>query len=176
MHKARLDINATPFDDRKKFLRTFNRTVEGIVRDARNDTAAEVLASLQEQPGPVKRPIEWTSDKQRKAFFATNGFGGGIPYQRTGRLAASWTYEAKGTTVEIANEGKGAVYVYGRANLSGGFSSTGGFAPQQKFHRNTGWFGSLARATKAFEMFKKAFNDKYAGSLELLGSVKFTRR
>lgn len=35
-------------------------------------------------PGPVKYPIEWTSEKQRRAFFATDGFGAGIPYKRSG--------------------------------------------------------------------------------------------
>jgi hypothetical protein len=30
-------------------------------------------------PGPVVYPIEWASERQRAAFFATNGFGHGIP-------------------------------------------------------------------------------------------------
>jgi hypothetical protein len=31
-------------------------------------------------------PFVWSSDKQRRAYFATNGFGGGIPYMRTMQL------------------------------------------------------------------------------------------
>jgi hypothetical protein len=38
---------------------------------------------------PVQYPINWDSEKQRRAFFATNGFGHGIPYVRTGE--AVWT-------------------------------------------------------------------------------------
>ncbi len=32
----------------------------------------------------------WDSEKQRRAFFASNGFEGGIPYQRVGTLGASF--------------------------------------------------------------------------------------
>lgn len=39
---------------------------------------------------PSPRRVRWDSEKQRAAFFATNGFGGGIPYQRTGTYGRSW--------------------------------------------------------------------------------------
>lgn len=35
-------------------------------------------------------PIQWASEKQRRAFFATDGFGRGIPTQRTNGLIESW--------------------------------------------------------------------------------------
>lgn len=45
-------------------------------------------------PGkPVPRgddALVWTSDLQRKAYFASNGFGAGIPYTRTDDLIKSW--------------------------------------------------------------------------------------
>lgn len=34
-------------------------------------------------------PVTWDSEKQRRAFFATDGFGHGIPYNRTGDTV--WT-------------------------------------------------------------------------------------
>lgn len=80
-------------------------------------------------PGPAKKPIQWTSEKQRKAFFATDGFGHGIPYRRTGRLAASWEVLTQvrdtGLTISIVNDNPAAPFVYG------------GF--KQIFHTNTGW-------------------------------------
>ena len=50
-------------------------------------------ATLQQEPGPVSYPIRWTSERQRKAFFATKGFGRGIPYKRTGKLAKAWVVD-----------------------------------------------------------------------------------
>lgn len=80
-------------------------------------------------PGPAKKPIQWTSEKQRKAFFATDGFGHGIPYKRTGRLPAAWRVEtvshANGITISVVNDSKAAPFVYGRW--------------KQQFHTNTGW-------------------------------------
>ncbi len=39
---------------------------------------------------PSPRKVRWDSERQRAAYFATNGFGGGIPYQRTGTYGKSW--------------------------------------------------------------------------------------
>jgi hypothetical protein len=80
-------------------------------------------------PGKVKRPIRWTSEKQRRAYFATDGFGAGIPYKRTGRLPAAWRVESAigpgGLTISITNPSKAAPFVYGRW--------------KQQFHTDTGW-------------------------------------
>ncbi len=80
-------------------------------------------------PGPAKKPIQWTSEKQRKAYFATDGFGHGIPYKRTGRLPAAWEVLTQvrdtGLTISIVNESPAAPFVYGRW--------------KQQFHTNTGW-------------------------------------
>lgn len=42
-------------------------------------------------------PYRWQTEKQRRAYFATDGFGAGIPYRRTGK-SADWT-------VKILNNG-----------------------------------------------------------------------
>lgn len=39
---------------------------------------------------PSPRRVRWDSERQRLAYFATNGFGGGIPYRRTGTYGRSW--------------------------------------------------------------------------------------
>lgn len=51
---------------------------------------ARMLNDLRQAGKPVVYPIRWQSAKQRRAFFATNGFGGGIPSQRTGALEAGY--------------------------------------------------------------------------------------
>jgi len=38
----------------------------------------------------VKYPIKWDTEKQRKAFFASDGFGRGIPTKRTGEYQKGW--------------------------------------------------------------------------------------
>jgi len=52
----------------------------------------KTTAALSQQPGPVKRPVRWTSERQRRAFFASNGFGRGIPTQRSGKVAQWITF------------------------------------------------------------------------------------
>lgn len=41
-------------------------------------------------------PYQWQSDKQRRAFFATKGFGRGIPSVRTNQLKEGWDYRTTG--------------------------------------------------------------------------------
>ena len=61
-------------------------------------------------------PYKWQSEKQRKAYFATNGFGAGIPYQRTDNLKNSWSYKeanSNWTMVKIENSAPYAGFVQG---------------------------------------------------------------
>lgn len=81
-------------------------------------------------PPPAKKPIQWTSEKQRRAFFATDGFGHGIPYRRRRPgIEAEWQVslyvDSGGATVSIINPNPAAPFVYGRW--------------KQQFHTNTGW-------------------------------------
>jgi|SRR3990172_7695057 len=46
-------------------------------------------------PSQSGQPFIWSSEKQRKAFFATNGFGRGIPTIRTLNLANSGTFKVE---------------------------------------------------------------------------------
>ena len=85
-------------------------------------------------PGPVHYPIQWTSEKQRKAFFATDGFGRGIPTRRTGYVNRSWVYTPiktpDGGILVFRNTAPYAKFVFG---------SFDDVKPKQRFHTNTGW-------------------------------------
>lgn len=87
------------------------------------------VKKLTEYPGPVKYPIRWKSERQRRAYFATNGFGKGIPYRRTGALRDAWRVDARGVsdglTIFVGNTSPYARYVIG--------------IQQQPFHADTGW-------------------------------------
>lgn len=52
---------------------------------------AQGIQKRMKQPGPKPTyPINWDSERQRRAFFASNGFGRGIPYKRTGEYVDNW--------------------------------------------------------------------------------------
>jgi hypothetical protein len=92
-----------------------------------------MLEELRADPGPVvyanNGKLRWKSERQRRAFFASNGFGGGIPYVRTGGLSAAWEVDITGTGVDldvhVINDSPAAQYVQGD--------------DQQPFHIDTGW-------------------------------------
>lgn len=88
-----------------------------------------VLNQLRQEPGPVKYPVDWTSERQRRAFYATNGFGRGIPTKRTGKYLRSWQagFEVQGGVSEFVIENTDP-----KAQFVGGIY-------QQRFHRQTGW-------------------------------------
>lgn len=76
-------------------------------------------AALKVEPAgaPNYYPIKWQTAKQRRAFFATNGFGGGIPHQRTHALSQGWQGSVDsaeiGGTLRVYNDSLTAGYVYG---------------------------------------------------------------
>jgi hypothetical protein len=56
-------------------------------------------------PGSKKgERFQWTSAKQRAAFFATNGFGRGIPTQRSFQLRWGWKVQGKGRSQTVIND------------------------------------------------------------------------
>jgi len=88
-------------------------------------------------PGRVKRPIRWTSERQRRAYFATNGFGAGIPYKRkSGRasLMGKWRIRKlvtrRGNLITATNESPVYKFVVEDPDEVNAW---------QQFHRNTGW-------------------------------------
>lgn len=93
--------------------------------------SAEKLAEhvYQQPPGPVVYPFKFATDKSRIAYFASNGFGHGIPYIRTGALGSAWQINAiivgNDVVVLASNDAKGAPFVFGPRQVPG--------------HRRTGW-------------------------------------
>lgn len=61
---------------------------EGLVEAVKEGEDLGFL-TLTEHPDPIPFPpsqVNWESEKQRRAFHMTNGFGGGDPYERQGKL------------------------------------------------------------------------------------------
>lgn len=76
-------------------------------------------AALKVEPSSASNyyPIHWKSAKQRRAFFATNGFGRGIPTPRTHALSNGWQTDitplADGGDLTVYNSAPEAGFVYG---------------------------------------------------------------
>lgn len=120
-------------------LRDAHQTVPEAVdrfakRELRPFASQFVDRTLRREPGPVKYPIQWTSPKQRRYYFAVLAVYDPIthaivPYQRTGRYIRGWhvrgDYANGLTSIRVYNEESRAQFIGGRR--------------QQRFHRNTGW-------------------------------------
>jgi len=99
-------------------------------REAVRPIVRKMMIQLHEPAGPVVYPIRWASAKQRRAYFATNGFGRGIPSVRTNRLVNTWTDEMRiqGGELRVTVQNN----VPYRAFVTGD--------DQQPFHERTGWY------------------------------------
>lgn len=101
--------------DLAAYVESFQQSVNATVAEV----VAEVQPSLLDELGyaPPERdrsaPLDWSSEKQRKAFFASGAFGAGIPFARTGALPDGWIVDTSGGRVVISNPVPGSLYLYG---------------------------------------------------------------
>lgn len=138
------------FSANPNFLAGFRDLSTRAKRQVRVELQTAVKPALQKQadktfgtdPGPVKKPIDWTTVKQRAAFFASNGFGNGIPYTRSDALRTSWIVEVSSHVqrdlIRLYNPKSYAKYVYPSLN-------------QQRFHAATGWGKDFDKYVRDFE-------------------------
>jgi len=102
--------------------------IQGLMTDTRDVLfiiASNIKLRMAEEGKPSTSPVQWDSERQRRAFFATHGFGGGIPYKRKGTYERGW---------EVALIEHGA-QLYNHTNAAG---AIGGLPSgwQSKIHRN----------------------------------------
>lgn len=124
-------------------LKSAPRKFRKLYRERLSALSKDTLRKLQAPAPAVRYPIQWKSEKQRRAFFATRGFGKGIPTKRTGKLQAGWKVIAN------VDYREGLFTVYNDATTRDYFTGqlifyeqyvTG--EKQQPFHRNTGYIRS----------------------------------
>ena len=72
-------------------------------KDVLVQVATNVKERMSEEGKPVRYPVQWDSERQRRAFFATGGFGIGIPYRRTNRYRLGWSLERGRFGVRLHN-------------------------------------------------------------------------
>lgn len=95
-----------------------------------------VLRNVDVIPGPPRYPIRWKSERQKRAFFASNGFGRGIPTGRVsepGGVLGGYDVELQAAVGGVEAEGQLTLINHypGAAYIIGEF--------QQPFHADTGW-------------------------------------
>lgn len=94
-----------------------------------NQLASRALTRLHTIPGKPVYPLRWRSRRQQQAYFASNGFGGGIPHQRRGTIAEAFGAEfiptESGGIVALTNPYEEARFIHG--------------PDTQPFHLDTGW-------------------------------------
>lgn len=168
------------FDDMIEFVDNLSVINQFALEEAANAIEPDLLNELQTEPPkrsyPNDYPLEWESDKQRKAYFATDGFGAGIPYKRTGKLAAGWTTDivTNGLSVSfvIENPSSAAKYVYG--SLAQDINAASRF--QQQFHRITGWQSVAATVDFYLDAMIEQYQDTLDGQIRDFGQGRLSRR
>jgi len=85
-------------------------------RRSLSDASIEVVQIMRRSGLSVKYPVKWDSEKQRRAFFATKGFGKGIPYKRDGGYEEAWKNESIANGFMMSNIGHKAVFLAGTAS------------------------------------------------------------
>ncbi len=142
---------------------TIARQVDDIAYTAALNTSRVVIPKLEQDlaiaPGKPKRPIQWTSEKQRKAFFATNGFGRGIPTRRTGGSTKAWRGKLERISaivrVSITNPNNYVRFVR--------YDQSGRRSVIQRMHRNTGW----RYANSIIDRWRREYRAVFAVNLQV---------
>ena len=136
----------SPLNNAVAFLDNIDKEIGAIGDAVLQEIKPELLDELRDKPPkrsyPGDYPItkdQWASDRQRKAFFASDGFGGGIPTVRTDSIINSWDVfgESQGSNYSIItqNTNPASRFVFG--SLAKDVTKAARF--QQKFHAITGW-------------------------------------
>lgn len=121
---------------RRSRTKALANEIAGVMSNA--SVLAEAYIQRETQaPSSPRRPINWTTPRQQKAYFLSNGFGNGMPYDRSGDVESGWFMDATKAkqrqeySFTIGNDVPYATFVYG------------GFTPaedrQQVFHWISRW-------------------------------------
>ncbi|RMG82102.1 MAG: hypothetical protein D6712_15200 [Chloroflexi bacterium] len=165
MIKIKIELNRDSPNDINASI--IDAPIERIMQAAQKTSSERASIDrdwLGADPGKVVYPIQWTSDRQRRAFFATDGFGRGIPTYRTGRVR-QWGVVGRRSKSRfiytISNKVPYAKYVYGLPNLRQPLEQLP--PPMQRFHRNTGYRTASQMINEAFGAFLFRFSENLRG-------------
>lgn len=99
--------------------------------DAMTAVAYRIKERMAQEGSPIQYPVNWDSPKQRRAFFATKGFGKGIPYKRTHQYRFGWKVE------RVQMQGARFKLILGNKHPAGAIGGMlSGTQWQSRIHRN----------------------------------------
>lgn len=165
MFTTRVVVDSKKFKDLKDFIQAFpdlvNETAVDVVDAKREKWLAKLRYTPPKRTYPGDYPLEWTSERQRKAYFASDGFGHGIPYQRTGRYANSFRLyplvREYRIQIRVENTWENSAYVGGRFSRD-----NRGKKKQQRFHQLTGWPDNADTSDQITTEYISDFNDAFS--------------
>jgi hypothetical protein len=110
-----MDIRWQGLTELKRSLRELKiRLFPGAAKEIH--VVAEKIRKDMGIPGsPPTYPIKWDSPKQQQAFFASNGFGGGIPTKRSNVSVEGWRVVRLENGANVGNPLSHAAWVFGTA-------------------------------------------------------------
>jgi len=177
MIKTRIVSRGNVFEQWSNIIGEIDNINEGVVRRTAKKTAPDALRSLRHTPGKPKYPIAWTSERQRRAFFASNGFERGIPTKRSGKLQDGWSIVAtrrrRSTVIVIENSTSYARYVQGEINFK---SPAEALAMRQRFHKDTGWRAAQPIIADFYRRYRDAYKEEFRATWGDAFAKPFTRR
>lgn len=115
-----ITIKVRGIEELKRFLADLPRgTIRTGIAASSEYLVGDATHGLKYYPARISHgegnPYQWQSDKQRRAFFATDGFGRGIPTKRTFELRNGWDWKPlnNGYQAKIFNTADYAQFVQG---------------------------------------------------------------
>lgn len=122
-----------------------------------------ILKIVKVEPPPPKPGItKKMTPRQRRAFWATNGFGHGIPYVRTHALVNAWDarfeFEETGGGFVVENTSPAATFVIGDR--------------QQVFHADTGWINAERTVDEFVPIVLTAYEETWLTVSDPFAGVK----
>jgi hypothetical protein len=161
MIRTKASADTSSIDGTIAMLKDHTKIVTAAGQRAHDKVAPQALAELRKEPPPVKEPIVWQSEKQRKFVMAMYREKGIERYERTHRLSQGWTFLAltvgRVFKVEIENAAPQAKFVYGSLAQN----RVAALRFKQKMHTNTQWLDATDVATKWTRAMIDAFKEEY---------------
>jgi hypothetical protein len=164
--RADMDVMSAMQDALKEAPRTTNTIMNRSILPEFTERARRELTPY---PGAVKYPIRWKSERQRKAYFATNGFGGGIPSVRTGALGQAWNI----TNTLLENGGEIVIENTATTRTGDNLAQYVIGEYQQPFHRDTGWPNAEDKLIVLQEQLTDAAIDVYFSIVDAPPGTRF---
>jgi hypothetical protein len=116
-----MSVNIVGGEIVRKGMEDLSRSIPLIGRQQIYFAVLHARTRLRKSAARPGHPIHWDSVRQRKAYFASDGFGRGIPTRRTGRYEQGWTIVKQANGYSLENNTEGAQYIGG--DFSGAWQS-----------------------------------------------------